>query len=86
MGLAEDLFITIPKGTYEQLEASVDIPSLLTAPIPNGTQLGTLNIVLNGQVIRQKPLVALQDAPSAGWWTRSMDSIGLWFKSFGDDE
>jgi D-alanyl-D-alanine carboxypeptidase (penicillin-binding protein 5/6) len=86
VGLADDLFITIPKGTYEQLEASVDIPSLLTAPIPNGTQLGTLNIELNGQVIRQKPLVALQDAPSAGWWTRSMDSIGLWFKSFGDDE
>lgn len=86
VGLAEDLFITIPKGTYDELEANVDLPSLLTAPIPNGTQLGTLNIVLNGDVIDQKPLVALQDAPAAGWWTRSMDSIGLWFKSFGDDE
>ena len=85
LGLAEDLFITIPKGTYDQLEASVDIPGLLTAPIQQGTQLGTLNIKLNGQAVMQKPLVALQTAEQAGWWSRSMDGIGLWFKSFGDD-
>ncbi|VAW46552.1 D-alanyl-D-alanine carboxypeptidase, partial [hydrothermal vent metagenome] len=86
LGLAEDLFITIPKGSYDQLEANVDIPSLLTAPIQQGTQLGTLNIMLNGQAVIQKPLVALQTAEQAGWWSRSMDGIGLWFKSFGNDE
>ena len=86
LGLAEDLFITIPKGSYDQLEATVDIPGLLTAPIQQGTQLGTLNIMLNGQAVMQKPLVALQTAEQAGWWSRSMDGIGLWFKSFGDDE
>ncbi len=86
LGLAEDLFITIPKGTYEQLKANVDIPGLLTAPIQQGTQLGTLNIMLNDQAVMQKPLVALQTAEQAGWWSRSMDGIGLWFKSFGDDD
>ncbi len=86
LGLAEDLFITIPKGTYEQLKANVDIPGLLTAPIQQGTQLGTLNITLNDQAVMQKPLVALQTAEQAGWWSRSMDGIGLWFKSFGDDD
>lgn len=85
LGLAEDLFITIPKGKYDQLDANVDLPSVITAPIQQGTQLGTLNILLDGQLFMQKPLVALQTAESAGWWTRSMDSIGLWFKSFGDD-
>ncbi|TDR20721.1 D-alanyl-D-alanine carboxypeptidase family protein [Marinicella litoralis] len=86
IGLAEDLFITIPKGSYEQLEANVDLPNIMTAPIQQGTQLGTLNIQLNGQVLVQKPLVALATAEQAGWWSRSMDGIGLWFKSFGDDE
>lgn len=86
LGLAEDLFITIPKGTYDQLEASADIPGLLTAPIQQGTQLGTFNIALNGELIMQKPLIALQTAEQAGWWSRSMDGIGLWFKSFGDDD
>lgn len=86
LGLAEDLFITIPKGSYDQLEANADIPGLLTAPIQQGTQLGTLNVVLNGEQVMAKPLVALQTAEQAGWWSRSMDGIGLWFKSFGDDD
>ncbi len=86
LGLASDLFITIPKGSYDQLNANADIPGLLTAPIQQGTQLGVLNITLNGQPFTQKPLVALETAEQAGWWSRSMDGIGLWFKSFGDDE
>lgn len=86
LGLANDLFITIPKGSYDQLDANADIPGLLTAPIQKGAQLGTLNITLNGESFMQKPLVALQAAEQAGWWSRNMDGIGLWFKSFGDDE
>ena len=86
LGLAEDLFITIPKGSYDQLEANADIPGLLTAPIQQGTQLGTLNVMLNGEQVMAKPLVALKTAEQAGWWSRSMDGIGLWFKSFGDDD
>lgn len=86
LGLAQDLFITIPKGSYNQLDANADIPGLLTAPIQQGAQLGTLNITLNGESFMQKPLVALEAAEQAGWWSRSMDGIGLWFKSFGDDE
>lgn len=85
LGLAEDLFITIPKGSYEKLDANVDLPNVITAPVQQGTQLGTLNLLLDGETIMKKPLVALQTAEAAGWWTRSMDSIGLWFKSFGDD-
>jgi D-alanyl-D-alanine carboxypeptidase (penicillin-binding protein 5/6) len=85
LGLAEDLFITIPKGSYDKLDANVDLPNVITAPVQKGTQLGTLNLLLNGETIMTKPLVALQTAEAAGWWTRSMDSIGLWFKSFGDD-
>ncbi len=86
IGLANDLFITIPKGSYDDLIANVDLPGLLTAPIQQGTQLGMLNIELEGKTIIQKPLVALETAEQAGWWSRSMDGIGLWFKSFGDDD
>ncbi|WP_223787164.1 D-alanyl-D-alanine carboxypeptidase family protein [Marinicella meishanensis] len=86
LGLAEDLYITIPKGSYGQLSANADIPGILTAPIQQGTQLGTLNVTLNGEALINRPLVALKTAEQAGWWSRSMDGIGLWFKSFGDDD
>ncbi len=86
IGLADDLFITIPKGQYEQLKASVDMPKVLTAPIAQGTRLGQLHIQLNDQTLISRPLIALEEASAGGWWTRTMDSMGLWFKSFGDDD
>lgn len=84
IGLADDLFITIPKGQYDNLDAKVDLPSLLTAPIPKGTQLGQLRVELKGELVAEVPLIALEEAVSGGWWTRTIDSIGLWFE--GDDE
>ena len=81
IGLARDLFITIPKGQYQNLKATVDMPSLLTAPIAQGTQLGQLHIELQGNNISTLPLVALETVEQGGWWSRTMDSIGLWFKS-----
>ena len=81
IGLSRDLFITIPKGQYQNLKATVDMPSLLTAPIAQGTELGRLQIDLQGNTIAALPLVALETVEQSGWWGRTMDSIGLWFKS-----
>ncbi|WP_395374261.1 D-alanyl-D-alanine carboxypeptidase family protein [Marinicella sp. W31] len=81
IGLSKDLFITIPKGQYQNLKATVDMPSLLTAPIAQGTELGRLQIDLQGNTIAILPLVSLETVEQSGWWGRTMDSIGLWFKS-----
>ncbi len=86
LGLAEDLFITIPKGSYDQLQAGVDIPGQLQAPISAGQVLGQLSIRLNDTVVVERPMVALNTVAQGGWWTRMVDGMGLWFKSFGDDD
>ena len=86
LGLAEDLFITIPKGSYDQLQAGVDIPGQLQAPISAGQVLGQLSIRLNDTVVVERPMVALNTVEQGGWWTRMVDGMGLWFKSFGDDD
>ena len=80
LGLQEDLFITIPKGEYKNLQAKVDVPNFLIAPIGKSSTIGTLNINLHDKVISSKPLVALDAVNKGGWWTRTTDSIGLWFK------
>ena len=80
LGLQEDLFITIPKGEYKNLQAKVDVPNFLIAPIGKSSIIGTLNINLHDKVISSKPLVALDAVNKGGWWTRTTDSIGLWFK------
>jgi D-alanyl-D-alanine carboxypeptidase (penicillin-binding protein 5/6) len=86
LGLADDLFITIPKGSYEQLQAGVDIPGQLQAPIAKNQVLGQLTIKLEDTVVAERPMVALEAVPQGGWWTRTVDGMGLWFKSFGDDD
>jgi len=86
LGLADDLFITIPKGSYEKLQAGVDIPGQLQAPINQGQVLGQLSIRLDNKVVAERPMVALNTVEQGGWWTRMVDGMGLWFKSFGDDD
>ena len=86
LGLSDDLFITIPRGQYKNLQAKVDMPNYITAPIKRGQSIGTLNIMLDNKLVASKPLVALKNVEAGGWWTRTTDSMGLWFKSFGDDD
>jgi len=86
LGLAQDIYITIPRGQYKNLQAKVDMPNLITAPVAYGQNIGTLNIWLNNKIVASNPLVALKAVAAGGWWTRTTDGMGLWFKSFGDDD
>ena len=86
LGLAQDLYITIPKGQYKNLKAKVDLPNHLIAPISQNYPIGKLNINLNNQLVTSKKLITLQAVNEGGLWTRMTDGIGLWFKSFGDDD
>ena len=86
LGLTQDLYVTIPRGEYKNLQAKVDMPNYINAPIANRQEIGKLNIQLNNKTVAQKPLVALKTVQEGGWWTRTTDSMGLWFKSFGDDD
>jgi D-alanyl-D-alanine carboxypeptidase (penicillin-binding protein 5/6) len=86
LGLLDDLFVTIPRGQYKNLQAKVDMPNFITAPIQKDQPIGTLNIMLEDKLVTSKPLVALKNMEAGGWWTRTTDSMGLWFKSFGDDD
>lgn len=80
MGLARDLFVTIPTGQYKKLKASMDIPKKLEAPIVKGQTYGNVSITLNGKVIATAPIIALTNDARGGLWTRMTDHIALWFK------
>jgi D-alanyl-D-alanine carboxypeptidase (penicillin-binding protein 5/6) len=86
LGLSDDLYVTIPRGQYKNLKAKVDMPSQINAPIGLGQAIGQLNIHLDSTLVVSKPLISLKPVIAGGWWTRTTDSMGLWFKSFGDDD
>ncbi len=80
LGLAEDLWITIPRGQRKQVKASMTVDTQLMAPARKGEPHGEVVISLGDAVIARKPLVALEDVPEGGLWRTLVDSVLLLFE------
>lgn len=80
LGVNEDVLVTLPRGRYDDLKARLQVPGRLIAPYTKGQQIGSLDVTLDGKTLLQRPLVALEDAPEAGFFGRLSDGIWLWFK------
>lgn len=78
--LAENLYLTLPKGQYPQVKATVTSKQPLLAPINAGQPVGTVQFVLDGKVIGEEKLVAAEKVEVAGIFGRLWDSIKLWFE------
>ncbi|QTF08040.1 serine-type D-Ala-D-Ala carboxypeptidase [Brenneria izadpanahii] len=84
LGVAEDAALTIPKGEMKNLKASFTLlQPQLTAPLAKNQVVGTIDFQLDGKSIAQRQLVALDEIPEAGFFSRLWDSIMMklqqWF-------
>ncbi len=79
LGLEKDLYVTIPRGMYDEIETVLNIPAILMAPVANGQPLAEINISLNGDSLSVQPLRALDDNPSGSLWQRTRDGVKLMF-------
>jgi D-alanyl-D-alanine carboxypeptidase (penicillin-binding protein 5/6) len=80
LGLLEDLWVTVPRGSYDSLESVHNMPAILEAPVAAGQPLAELKISLNGEDLVHEQLRALEDNPSGSFWQRTVDSVMLWFE------
>jgi len=78
--VADNIYLTLPKGQYSQVKATVTSKQPLLAPISAGQAVGSLQFELNGKVLRQVPLVAAENVEVAGIFGRLWDSAKLWFE------
>ena len=81
LGTSGDFHVTVPRGERKNLALSAELQRQIEAPITTGQQLGKIKVVLNGAVISETPLVAKQDVPLGGWFSRMIDAIWLWIQS-----
>lgn len=81
IGIKEPVSITLPRGRYNDLKPTLELPGRLVAPFTKGQEIGKLKIALDGKVLVERPLIALNDAPEGGFWRRFSDGVVLWFKS-----
>jgi D-alanyl-D-alanine carboxypeptidase (penicillin-binding protein 5/6) len=82
LGIKKDLYITIPRGQYDKLDASMSISSTILAPASYGEVLGNLNVMLGTQRVAKRELISLKDIAEGGFWHNLVDSVKLWFKDF----
>lgn len=79
LGLPQDLYITVPRGSYDELKSVLQMPAVLVAPVARGQPLAELQVSLNGTKLVREPLRALASNPAGSIWQRTRDGVMLWF-------
>lgn len=84
LGLSDPLYVTIPKGRYQDMKLASYVDTQLEAPVSKGAPIGSVTVTLGDDTIAQTPLVALTEVSRAGLVGRFMDSILLMFNTWGN--
>lgn len=79
LGVKEDVYLTIPRGKSDSLNAQLNVDDTLVAPISGDEEYGELVVTLNGEQQVNVPLVALENVEQGSIFKRLWDSIVLFF-------
>ncbi len=86
LGIENELFVTIPRGRYDDLDAQVEMLPELIAPIAEGMEVGQISIRLEDKEITSRALIALESISEAGFFGRTWDGMSMWFDGLFSDE
>jgi D-alanyl-D-alanine carboxypeptidase (penicillin-binding protein 5/6) len=73
VGLADDLAVTIPRGAYDELDATMDIDKNIEAPVTKGQQVGVVKVSLGDKELVTMPLVALETINEGSMFQQAKD-------------
>ena len=80
IGLESDLFVTVPRGQYEQLDASMELNAQIIAPVQQGEVQGRMKLTLGERQIAERSLVALNNVAAGNLWRQVSDYVRLLFE------
>jgi serine-type D-Ala-D-Ala carboxypeptidase (penicillin-binding protein 5/6) len=80
VGPAADINIVVPRGQAGSIMTTATVQHRLIAPISSSTQVGDLQVVVNGKPVTSVPLYPVGDVPEGGIWSRLSDTVLLWFQ------
>jgi serine-type D-Ala-D-Ala carboxypeptidase (penicillin-binding protein 5/6) len=81
LGIANDIYLTIPRGQAKNLKARYVVEKNIEAPITEGQLVGKVFFTLADEQYAEYPLVALHSVEEAGLLGRMSDSVSRWFGS-----
>ena len=71
----EPLYVTLPLGRESAIEATLDAPDTLDAPLEAGAVVGTVKIMLGERVLAESPVAVAEAVPEGGLFKRLMDFV-----------
>ena len=78
VGSLSDVFISVPQEDADKLKSQYVLTNpQVEAPLKKGLELGNINIVDNGKVIKTVPLVAFEDVAEGEIISRAIDYVKL---------
>jgi len=78
--VAKDLYLTLPKGHYNRVNATMTSQQPLIAPIKAGQVVGKITFTLDDKVIHEQNLIAASTVNKGGIFSSIIDSIKLLIK------
>ncbi len=75
LGVTRDVYVTFPRGRYDELDAKAEINNLITAPVTTGQQLGVAHVKLEDKAVAEVALTALTDIPEGSFASRMIDRV-----------
>jgi len=76
VGVAENVFVTVRRGSGGDVELQIELPSQLTAPVEAGREIGRAILRVPGRPDEQITLRTMESVPESGLWSRIVE----WFR------
>ena len=77
LGIKDEVYVTIPRGQSQSMEATVDIDEIIHAPLDNGQIMGVVNVTLDEETVFQGDIFAMQQVERGGIIKRFIDWLTL---------
>ena len=84
LGLAEDLYATIPSRAGNELKTAISVNPQILAPVKAGDKLGTVTVTFKNETLASKDLIALANVEKGGIFRRLYDTIAMMFAKYDD--
>jgi D-alanyl-D-alanine carboxypeptidase (penicillin-binding protein 5/6) len=80
LGPSAPLWLTVPRGKAADVKPVAQRIDPLVAPLEKGQKVGTLQLTLDGKILRTEPLVVEDSVARAGFFGRMVDVVRRWFQ------
>lgn len=71
----EPLYVTLPLGRESAIQATLDAPDTLDAPLEAGAIVGNVKIMLGERILAESPVAVAEAVPEGGFFKRMIDFV-----------